>query len=123
LKTIIFTFFLILTVEFAKAQIKNEAEMYRNLFQPEIEHVHYAFSEQVTFLGNLFVFYKKYISSQDSGHCMFYPSCSEYAVQTIKKHGIIGFFDAFDRLARCNTYGKNQYKPYKNTSLKLDLPN
>lgn len=102
--------------------MKAEADRYRSVFAPKQEIRHYSFSETETIGENLFVFYKKFISSQDSGHCMFYPSCSEYAVQTVKKHGLLGLADAFDRLSRCNSYGKNQYEIYKNTTLRLDLP-
>jgi putative component of membrane protein insertase Oxa1/YidC/SpoIIIJ protein YidD len=122
LKAIIFTILLFLSIDFASAQINAETEKFRNLFLPEPETHNHSFSEQETFVGKILVFYKKFISSQDSGHCMFYPSCSEYAAQTIKNRGLIGLADAFDRLSRCNSYGKNQYKVYKNTPLRLDLP-
>ena len=51
----------------------------------------YQSSEKSTFsiTKSVFNFYKKYISSQDSRHCTFYPSCSVYALHSIQKKGII----------------------------------
>jgi len=59
----------------------------------------------------LFVTYKEVFSSQDIDACVFTPSCSVYAIETIKKNGaIIGTFDAFDRISRCNP-GRNKHHP------------
>ncbi|MCF7917744.1 membrane protein insertion efficiency factor YidD [Candidatus Gracilibacteria bacterium] len=39
--------------------------------------------------------------------CKFYPTCSEYAVQTLKKQGFIwGFWKILWRLLRCNPWNK-----------------
>ncbi len=35
------------------------------------------------------------------GYCKFYPSCSEYARQTLLKEGFVGLPKAFKRLASC----------------------
>lgn len=41
------------------------------------------------------------------GFCRFYPSCSEYAVQAIKKRGlVVGFFMSVWRVLRCNPWSK-----------------
>jgi putative membrane protein insertion efficiency factor len=41
------------------------------------------------------------------GHCRYYPTCSEYAKQAIKKHGAIkGVFLAIYRIIRCNPWSK-----------------
>lgn len=62
-------------------------------------------------LSRLFLFYKKYISSQDGGSCSFAPSCSEYAILSIKKYGFAaGALRAVDRLARCHP-GAGSYYP------------
>jgi putative component of membrane protein insertase Oxa1/YidC/SpoIIIJ protein YidD len=61
-------------------------------------------------VSGLFMFYKHFISSQDSQHCSFTPSCSVYAVETIKKQGFfIGILDTFDRLTRCNGLSPENY--------------
>jgi len=73
------------------------------------------------FVLELFFFYKKYISSQDGNHCPFYPSCSLYFVHSIKKHGVlIGVFETFDRLTRCNPNRRNQYMEYEKSGLMYD---
>jgi hypothetical protein len=70
-------------------------------------------------LSSMFKFYKFFISSQDSQSCSFYPSCSVYAVETIKKQGFfIGILDTFDRLTRCNGLSPENYEiDYKQTLL------
>ncbi|HAM88066.1 TPA: membrane protein insertion efficiency factor YidD [Candidatus Falkowbacteria bacterium] len=41
------------------------------------------------------------------GYCRFYPTCSEYAIQTIEKNGIIkGCISAIWRILRCNPFNK-----------------
>ncbi|MDO8625889.1 MAG: membrane protein insertion efficiency factor YidD [Candidatus Magasanikbacteria bacterium] len=42
-----------------------------------------------------------------TGFCRFYPSCSEYAYQAIKKQGLIfGLVKSVWRILRCNPLGK-----------------
>jgi len=72
-------------------------------------------------LNNLFVFYKKIFSANDFQSCSFYPSCSQYAMQTIHKHGfIIGLLDTFDRLSRCNGMSPENYPKYLKSNLLFD---
>lgn len=59
--------------------------------------------------------YKKYVSSQDAVHCAFYPSCSIYALETIKVNGLLGIFDAIDRLTRCNSFSPEKYTTHQET--------
>jgi len=41
------------------------------------------------------------------GYCRFYPSCSEYSYQTIKKKGLlIGLPKSLWRILRCNPWNK-----------------
>ncbi len=41
------------------------------------------------------------------GYCRFYPSCSEYGFQSIKKRGlIVGLLKAVWRILRCNPWSK-----------------
>jgi uncharacterized protein len=62
-------------------------------------------------LSGLFLFYKEVFSAQDNNQCSFTPSCSEYAITTIKKKGLfIGSFDTCDRLLRCNSLSPEYYK-------------
>jgi uncharacterized protein len=40
--------------------------------------------------------------------CVFYPTCSEYTKQAIKKYGILkGFYLGFLRILRCHPWQKN----------------
>lgn len=42
-----------------------------------------------------------------NGYCRFYPSCSEYGKQSIKKHGVlIGVFKSAWRILRCNPWNE-----------------
>ena len=79
-------------------------------------------SNELEFLSSaFFVFYKEFFSSQDGNHCVFYPSCSVYSIQAIKKQGIIiGTMNGIDRLSRCNRLSPENYKTYKNTNLFYD---
>ncbi|MBN1131971.1 MAG: membrane protein insertion efficiency factor YidD [Bacteroidales bacterium] len=78
-------------------------------------------SEYDLLLRGLFRLYKNHISSQDIGNCMFYPSCSEYALMSIRKQGIIvGTIDAIDRLIRCNRFSPDYYLDKTNSGLIID---
>jgi uncharacterized protein len=59
---------------------------------------------ELTFIFSAtFVLYKELLSSQDVDACVFTPSCSVYAIESIKQKGVIvGFLNAIDRLTRCN---------------------
>ncbi len=44
--------------------------------------------------------------------CRYYPSCSEYAEEALKKHGIIkGLGKSIGRIIRCNPLSKGGYDP------------
>ena len=78
-------------------------------------------SNRTSLLYPLFWVYKKFISSQDSQSCGFAPTCSVYALQAIKKRGIvIGLFDGFDRLTRCNGTGHEHYTYIQETNQLID---
>ena len=49
-----------------------------------------------------------------NGFCRFYPTCSEYALKAIEKHGIIkGGAMSFGRVLRCNPWNKGGYDPVR----------
>ncbi len=63
-----------------------------------------------------FLFYKEFISSQDLNSCVFYPSCSVYAIESVKTRGLLmGLVSAFDRLSRCHPMGKGYYPIHQET--------
>jgi hypothetical protein len=44
--------------------------------------------------------------------CRFYPTCSSYALQAIKKFGILkGVFLGIKRIARCHPFGQGGWDP------------
>ncbi|MDD4311317.1 MAG: membrane protein insertion efficiency factor YidD [Eubacteriales bacterium] len=56
--------------------------------------------------------YKKYISPLLPPSCRFTPTCSEYAMEAISKHGAWkGSWLALWRILRCNPFCKGGYDP------------
>ena len=56
--------------------------------------------------------YKKYISPLLPPSCRFTPTCSEYAMEAISKHGAWkGSWLALWRILRCNPFSKGGYDP------------
>lgn len=57
-------------------------------------------------------FYKYFISPLTPPSCRFTPTCSEYAVQALKKHGPFkGLYLTIRRLMRCHPWGGSGYDP------------
>ncbi len=49
--------------------------------------------------------YQKYISPLTPPACRFYPTCSEYAIEAIKKYGVVlGVWKALRRLCKCHPF-------------------
>ncbi|MEG2377844.1 MAG: membrane protein insertion efficiency factor YidD, partial [Clostridia bacterium] len=59
--------------------------------------------------------YRKYISANRAPCCRFMPTCSQYAIDAIKKYGALkGSYLAIRRLLRCHPFsGKSGYDPVK----------
>ena len=56
--------------------------------------------------------YKKHISPMLPPSCRFTPTCSEYAVEALQKHGAWkGSLLAIWRILRCNPFCKGGYDP------------
>lgn len=57
-------------------------------------------------------FYQCCISPLFPPMCRFTPTCSEYAIQAIRKHGAIkGLLLAIKRICRCHPFGGGGYDP------------
>jgi uncharacterized protein len=70
---------------------------------------------------SMFIFYKKFVSSQDYSSCVFIPSCSEHGLQAVQKNGLIkGMIATMDRLSRCSPLSAEYYEVDKNTGLLID---
>lgn len=62
--------------------------------------------------------YQKTVSPLTGQRCKYYPSCSEYAVQSITKFGILrGLVLAGWRLLRCNPFSRGGFDPVENQRL------
>ena len=56
--------------------------------------------------------YKRWISPMFPHACRFVPTCSEYALEAITRHGTLrGTWLAFARLMRCQPFGRAGYDP------------
>ena len=67
-------------------------------------------------LQNVFIslvkFYKYFISPLLPSACRYTPTCSDYAIEAIRKHGVIkGVWLGVKRLLRCNPFGGRGYDP------------
>lgn len=57
-------------------------------------------------------FYKYSISPMLPPSCRYTPTCSEYTIQAIKKHGPFrGLWLAAKRIGRCHPWGGHGYDP------------
>ena len=63
------------------------------------------------FLG-LIRFYQVAISPHTPPSCRFTPTCSQYAIEAIRKHGPFkGLYLAIRRILRCHPWGGSGYDP------------
>lgn len=57
-------------------------------------------------------FYQRYVSPMFPPACRFTPTCSQYAIEAIQKHGALkGLWLALRRLLRCHPWGGSGYDP------------
>lgn len=60
----------------------------------------------------LIAFYRNCISPFTPAACRYTPTCSQYAVEAIKKYGPFkGGWLTFKRIMRCNPWGGSGYDP------------
>lgn len=60
----------------------------------------------------LIKFYQKYISPLSRPHCRYYPTCSNYMLQAIEKHGpLAGLVMGIARILRCNPFVRGGFDP------------
>jgi hypothetical protein len=77
----------------------------------------------------VFDLYRRWVSpllhsvSGVSGACRFQPTCSEYAVLAMSRHGMFyGAAIALWRLLRCNPFGQGGFDPVPGTYPVAPLP-
>lgn len=57
-------------------------------------------------------FYQKAISPYKRFHCIYIPTCSQYAIEAIEKYGPFKGGDlAIKRILRCHPFAKGGYDP------------
>ena len=57
-------------------------------------------------------FYQRFISPLTPPTCIYTPTCSEYAIQAIRKYGALkGTFLAAKRIGRCHPSHEGGYDP------------
>lgn len=67
-------------------------------------------------MKNFFIYlikiYKKYISPHKHFKCPYYPSCSDYGMEALKKYGALkGMCLTSWRILRCNPFSKGGIDP------------
>ncbi len=109
------------------AQSKNEILQYQHVFDDQKQQGNDSFATKKinndvdAIISGLYLIYKQFISSQDMSSCVFYPSCSTYALLSLQQKGLfIGSLATFDRLCRCNPFNKKNYPIYQQTHLLYD---
>jgi putative membrane protein insertion efficiency factor len=127
LKILIFCFPVIFAGNFILAQNKADIQLVGSLFEinkskPDYKYLTKGNSNELQWMATgLLLFYKTIFSSQDGNRCVFHPSCSIYALESIRKKGLIlGYAAAIDRLTRCNKLNQGNYQKYENTNLLYD---
>lgn len=57
-------------------------------------------------------FYRRFISPFTPASCRFTPTCSQYALEALRKHGPLrGLWLSLRRLLRCHPWGGSGYDP------------
>ena len=63
-------------------------------------------------LIGLIRFYQYALSPLLGKRCRFFPSCSEYAIEAIRRHGVVkGLWLATRRIGRCHPWHPGGYDP------------
>jgi putative membrane protein insertion efficiency factor len=58
--------------------------------------------------------YKRWISPLLPSSCRFHPTCSEYMMEAIQKHGVArGIWMGLRRLARCQPFCQGGFDPVR----------
>ncbi|MFZ7102984.1 MAG: membrane protein insertion efficiency factor YidD [Peptococcaceae bacterium] len=65
-------------------------------------------------LIKIIIIYQKFISPLKGRTCRFYPTCSEYALQSVSKYGFLkGGFLSLKRIVKCHPFHPGGYDPVK----------
>jgi putative membrane protein insertion efficiency factor len=75
------------------------------------------FQQEISFIGRYAIgrmirLYQLFISPIFPSACRFYPTCSEYGMEAVQRHGILkGSWLTLRRLSRCRPFGPGGYDP------------
>ena len=74
----------------------------------------------ITFLViKLIRLYQLILSPLLGSNCRFMPTCSEYAIESFKSHGLLkGFFFSIKRIGKCHPWGGHGYDPIPTKEVK-----
>ena len=65
-----------------------------------------------TIIIYLIKFYKIFLSPVLPQSCRYYPSCSEYAIDALGKHGVLrGGWLSIKRISRCHPFHEGGFDP------------
>ncbi|MBX2846200.1 MAG: membrane protein insertion efficiency factor YidD [Saprospiraceae bacterium] len=65
-----------------------------------------------TFILTIFTFYRKWISPLTPPSCRYTPTCSQYGIEAVRKHGPWkGTWLTLKRISSCHPWGGNGYDP------------
>ena len=63
-------------------------------------------------LIRLVLLYRATLGPFLGGQCRFHPTCSQYAIDAVNKHGALrGSFKALKRILRCHPWSPGGYDP------------
>lgn len=79
---------------------------------------YYILKEINRYLSKLLIylvrFYQKFISPLKGPTCRFYPTCSQYSIEAIRKYGALkGIYLTIRRLLKCHPFYPGGYDPLK----------
>ena len=79
---------------------------------------YYILKEINRYLSKLLIylvrFYQKFISPLKGPTCRFYPTCSQYSIEAIRKYGALkGIYLKIRRLLKCHPFNPGGYDPLK----------
>jgi putative membrane protein insertion efficiency factor len=58
------------------------------------------------------IFYQRFVSPLTAPTCRFFPTCSEYALQAIKRYGLWrGLWLSLRRILKCHPFHPGGYDP------------
>lgn len=59
-------------------------------------------------------FYKRFVSPLLPSACRFYPTCSEYMIAAVERHGAVrGVWLGLRRLVRCHPFHEGGFDPVR----------